>query len=381
MRILVHGPTLCGSRDRLGLAAAGLALRGHEVRWLGGDLPAFSQGKPETAHDVRSGWELGRHAAEVVLGGAAPAAVAFAGWLARARCMVLELDPGSVRRWGWPARGAWSTLQAWGVIGESDGPAFQSGSLGLDPERLALWPPGEPPGSADPSHADTEVLERVCERALARQRGRAPRAGVFVDRDGTLVVERGYLSDPAGLELLPGTSGALHELKAAGLPIIVILNQAGVGRGLFPLARVHETMARLRIELRAAGVELDGIYFCPHEPEAGCECRKPGTRLLERAAQDHGLSLRASFMVGDKLLDVETAHRAGARGVLVRSGYGREEEARLEAGGGGRAPEHVCDDLAAAAEWIAATEDAADQGQGVPGAGAAGGRSGPRTAG
>jgi histidinol-phosphate phosphatase family protein len=181
---------------------------------------------------------------------------------------------------------------------------------------------------------------------------------VFLDRDGTIVVERGYLADAEGLELLPGAAHGLRQLRAAGWALVVVSNQSGVGRGLFPLARVHELMARLRIVLRREGVELDGIYFCPHRPEEGCACRKPGTRLLERAAADHRLRLRASVMVGDKLLDVETGQRAGGRGVLVRTGYGREEEARLAAEGTARAPDRVCDDLAEAADWILSSGEA-----------------------
>ncbi len=145
-----------------------------------------------------------------------------------------------------------------------------------------------------------------------------------------------------------------------GIPVIVVSNQSGVGRGLFPLARVYEIMARLRSLLRDAGVELDGVYFCPHRPDEGCACRKPGIRLLERAAEDHQLGLRGCFMVGDKRLDVETAHRAHARGVLVRTGYGREEEALLAGAGAAGRPDRVCDDLAEAAAWIIATSGGAD---------------------
>jgi D-glycero-D-manno-heptose 1,7-bisphosphate phosphatase len=155
--------------------------------------------------------------------------------------------------------------------------------------------------------------------------------------------------------------GRQHELKAAGLPLIVISNQSGVGRGLFPLSRVYEVMARLRVEARAAGIEVDGIYFCPHRPEDGCACRKPGTLLLERAAEDHLLSLRDSFMVGDKLLDVETVQCAGGRGVLVRSGYGREEERSLGGAVASHEPDHVCDGLEGASAWILATLESAEQ--------------------
>jgi D-glycero-D-manno-heptose 1,7-bisphosphate phosphatase len=362
VRILVLGRPAADLADRLALAAAGLALRGHEVLWQGGDAPVFPAGRPATWCDVPGGLGLARHSADVVLGGPGPIGAALAGWLVRARCMVLALDAGSVRRWGHIERGAWSTLPAWTLIDEVDGPTLQVEPQGLDRERIAIWPAGSAPGGPDAAHPDTEVLERICERALARQRGCATRPGVFMDRDGTLVVERGYLSDPETLEFLPGAMAALHDLKAAGLPLILISNQSGVGRGLFPLSRVYEVMARLRIEARVAGIELDGIYFCPHRPEDGCACRKPGTLLLERAAEDHLLTLRGSFMVGDKLLDVEAVQRAGGQGVLVRSGYGRDEEERSLAGSAkGRTPDHVCDDLAAASVWIVATLESAER--------------------
>jgi D-glycero-D-manno-heptose 1,7-bisphosphate phosphatase len=358
VRILVQGRPV----DRLVLAAAGLALRGHEVLWQGGGAPVFPAGRPATWCDVQGGLGLARQSADIVMGGPGPIGAVLAGWLVRARCMVLALDATSVRRWGHIEYGAWSTLHAWAVIDDADGAALQAEPQGLDRERIGLWPPEAACTAPDATHPDTEVLERICERALAGQRGRALRPGIFFDRDGTLVVERGYLSTPAELEFLPGVAAALHDLKAAGLPLIVISNQSGVGRGLFPLSRVYEVMARLRIEARAAGIELDGIYFCPHRPEDACACRKPGTLLLQRAAEDHLLSLRGSFMVGDKLLDVETVQRAGGQGVLVRSGYGSEEEERSLGGAAAdRRPEHVCDDLAAASAWILATLESAEQ--------------------
>jgi len=361
VRILVQGRSGKGPADRLAMAAAGLALRGHEVLWPGRQQGAFPAGGPTTLCDIPGGPGLARHSADIVLGGPGPIGSALAGWLVRARCMVLALDADSVRRWGRPARIAWTTLPAWALIDEADGPALQADPQGLDRERIALWPPDDPPGAPDAAHPDTEVIERVCERALARQRGRAQRPGLFMDRDGTLVIERGYLSDPAELEFLPGAAAALHDLKAAGLPLIVISNQSGVGRGLFPLSRVYEVMARLRVEARAAGIELDGIYFCPHRPGEGCACRKPGTLLLERAAEDHLLTLRGSFMVGDKLLDVEAGQRAGGQGVLVRSGYGREQERSPGGAPAGRGPDHVCDGLEGASAWILAALESADQ--------------------
>jgi D-glycero-D-manno-heptose 1,7-bisphosphate phosphatase len=182
--------------------------------------------------------------------------------------------------------------------------------------------------------------------------GRASRAAVFLDRDGTLVVERGYLAHADDLELLPGVPAALRSLKAAGFALIVVSNQSGVGRGLFPRSRVYEAMARLRLALRDHGVELDAIYFCPHRPDAGCACRKPGIELVQSAVANQRLELGASVMIGDKLLDVATGQRAGARGILVRTGYGRDEERRVAGEELPRPPSFVADDLAAAAAWV-----------------------------
>jgi D-glycero-D-manno-heptose 1,7-bisphosphate phosphatase len=353
MRVLAHGLSLARA-PRLARAAAGLALRGHEVLWQGPGLPEVPGVEPDALRPAPPGLALARGSADLVLGGSSPGAVASAGWLVHARCMLLALEPFAVQRWGVGAHAAWASLDPWGIVEEADGPALQRQPHGVDPARVALWPAGGPPAAPDATHVDTEVLERLGERALARHRTRAPRPAVFLDRDGTIVVEHGYNSDPEKVELLPGVASALHELRAAGLPLVVVSNQSGVGRGYFPLARVHQAMARLRVRLRAAGVELDGVYFCPHRPEDQCTCRKPGTALLERAADDLDLRLRASFMLGDKWVDVRTGQAAGAHGVLLRTGYGREEEAG-EADG--PAPDLVCDDLAAAVPWILARRE------------------------
>ena len=178
------------------------------------------------------------------------------------------------------------------------------------------------------------------------------RPAVFLDRDGTLVGEKGYLDDPSGLALLPGVAEALRTLAAAGFALVVVSNQSGVGRGYFPLATAYATMAALRRVLRGHGVELDAIYFCPHRPDERCACRKPGAAMLQQAMRNLRLDLKQSFVVGDKLLDVATAHRVGAHGVLVRTGYGREEESRIDPDPPARPPERISDTLAAAAGWI-----------------------------
>lgn len=348
MRILVAAGT-GAARPRLAHAAAGLALRGHVVRGLD---PAPAGG--DAGHEPNLA-AAGDEPVDVVLGAAAAVrAVALAGALAGARVMVLDFGPAATLRWSVADRLAWGSLYGAGLVAPADADGWRT-RRDVDLERLGLWPEGEPASAPDATHADSEILERACERALARHRGRAARSAVFLDRDGTLVIERGYLADPGELALLPATAAALRRLHAAGHALVVISNQSGVGRGLFPLSSVYAAMAALRRALRAEGVELDGIYFCPHRPDAGCGCRKPGIELLERAADDLVLDLRGSVMIGDKLLDVATGHRAGARGILVRTGYGRDEEARL-GGPGEPRPDRVADDLGGAADWVLSAE-------------------------
>ena len=371
MRILVHGASVPRG-SRIGLAALGLALRGHQVVWAGGAAPELPAGGPRilpgSFEPGEGGLAVARRHAEVVLGGSGgPLAAAAAAWLSRAHCLVLDLDAAALARWDWRARWAWGSLYAVALVPPGEAGAIRSARPPVPLERLALWSDGAPPPAAAADHLDTEILERACERSLARQLGEGLRAAAFLDRDGTLVAERGYLSDPAEVELLPGAAEAVRSLRAAGLAAVVISNQSGVGRGLFSLARVYEAMAALRHALRAHGAELDAIYFCPHAPDAGCACRKPGTGLVERAAEDLQLSLRRSVFVGDKLLDIETGHRAGMRSVLVRTGYGRDEEGRRAAQAAGRAvpgtalepgaPDRVCDDLLEAAKWTLASPE------------------------
>lgn len=361
MRILVHHASL-EPGSRMALAAFGLALRGHQVLWSGGAPPAFPEGSavplPGCLERIAGGIAPAWHHAGIVLGGGrAPLAAAAAGWMSRARALVLDLNAADLRRWDWRARWAWDSLHATALVPEEAAEGLQHDPPRVPLERLATWSQEPAPAEPRAEHPDTEILERGCERALARHRTHGVRAAVFADRDGTLVIERGYLSDPDDLELLPGVPEAIHSLRAAGLAVVVVSNQSGVGRGLFPLSRVYQAMARLRHILRAHGAELDAIYFCPHRPEAGCDCRKPGIGLLLRAAEDLQLSLARSAFVGDKLLDVQTGHNAGALGVLVRTGYGRDEEQQIGERPGMRPPDRVCDGFGAAAEWMLATAD------------------------
>jgi len=342
VKLLVHGRSLAARPGRLGPALAGLALRGHDLRWLGSGAPAVQGVTALASLHGQHAWRP-----DVVVGEGAAGPVAWLGWRAHAGALLLGRTAADFAHGAWPDALAWHSLPAFGLVEEREADAVRAAAGSVPLERIALWSDGPPASSPDPTHPDVDVLERAVERLHAVRSGRLGRTAVFLDRDGTLVVEEGYLSDPARMRLLPGVAAALRHLQAAGLPLVVISNQSGVGRGRFPLATAYATMARLRALLRSEGVELDAIRFCPHAPEEGCPCRKPGTLLLEEAAEDLRLSLVGSVMVGDKRLDAETGQAAGGSGVLVRTGYGREEEGR-----DGRATDATVDDLGAAAAWI-----------------------------
>lgn len=140
---------------------------------------------------------------------------------------------------------------------------------------------------------------------------------VFLDRDGTLNHDPGYLSDPEKLVLLPGVPEGLRRLGELGLELIVISNQSGIGRGLMSEADVRKVHNRINELLQLHSVSITGFYFCPHHPDTGCLCRKPGTELIEAAAQDHGIDLRWSFVVGDKDSDIQMGKRVGCRTILL----------------------------------------------------------------
>lgn len=153
----------------------------------------------------------------------------------------------------------------------------------------------------------------------------ARKGAVFLDRDGTICEEMGYVNHLDRLRIFPYAAEAIRRLNDAGTPVIVITNQSGVARGIFPERLVHEVHEKMTAELAAANARIDAIYFCPHKSEDACECRKPHPGLLERAAREHALDLRASWVVGDRYADIEMGHTAGSRGMLVMTGYGRGE--------------------------------------------------------
>ncbi|MDF1506329.1 HAD family hydrolase [Roseisolibacter sp. H3M3-2] len=145
------------------------------------------------------------------------------------------------------------------------------------------------------------------------------RPAVFLDRDGTLIDDEHYLSDPDRVRLRPGVARALVRLREAGLALVVVTNQSGIARGMFGEAEYEAVRARLDALLAAGGASLDASYHCPHHPDFGppCACRKPGIALYQQAASEHALDLARSAFVGDKLRDVSPAARFGGLGVLV----------------------------------------------------------------
>ncbi|MBN2371210.1 MAG: HAD family hydrolase [Vicinamibacteria bacterium] len=155
---------------------------------------------------------------------------------------------------------------------------------------------------------------------------------VFIDRDGTLAHEVGYINHISRFRLYSFAVDAVRLINRSGWLAVLVTNQSGVARGLFPESLLDQVHESLRVTLAAGDAHLDAIYYCPHHPTAGvppyrrdCVCRKPRPGLLHQAASDLGVDLARSYMIGDRVIDLETAWNAGARGVLVKTGYGRGE--------------------------------------------------------
>lgn len=170
---------------------------------------------------------------------------------------------------------------------------------------------------------------------------------VLLDRDGTIIVERNYLSRPEDVVLLPGAAEGLRAMRALGLGLVLVTNQSGIGRGYFDEARLAEIHDRMNALLRHERVVLEGIYYCPHTPDLGCSCRKPEPGLALRAAANHGFNLSESFAIGDKRCDVDLGRNVGATSILVKTGYGEAEAAHP-----GLHVDHICSNLSEAAAII-----------------------------
>jgi D-glycero-D-manno-heptose 1,7-bisphosphate phosphatase len=179
---------------------------------------------------------------------------------------------------------------------------------------------------------------------------------VFLDRDGTLIEESGYLDRLERLAFFPFSVDAVRLLNHAGLAVVVVTNQSGVARGLVQEAFIDEAHTYIAEHLAVGGAHIDGFYYCPHHPDAAldayrirCDCRKPQPGLLRRAASELGLDLSRSFAIGDRWQDLLAGRAVGGQSVLVRTGYGRVTESRPA---DGFVPDAVTDNLMGAVSWI-----------------------------
>jgi D-glycero-D-manno-heptose 1,7-bisphosphate phosphatase len=172
---------------------------------------------------------------------------------------------------------------------------------------------------------------------------------IFLDRDGTLNVDVGYMHRLDQLELFPWTGDALRLLKRAGFLLVIVTNQAGIARGLIDPGFVEITHAEMRRRLQAAGADLDALYWCPHHPggsvpalSIACQCRKPSPGMIESAVKDLDIDPKQSWVIGDKWLDVQLGQAVGAKSILVRTGWGAQAEQNRPAG---QQVDAVCDNL------------------------------------
>lgn len=158
------------------------------------------------------------------------------------------------------------------------------------------------------------------------------RIGIFLDRDGTINEEVDFLQSPNELTLIPGSADAIREANKHGWKVFIATNQSGIARGLLTEDALNRINATLISELQQRNAHIDAIYYCPHHPTVGaapyrteCDCRKPNTGMLLRAAREFDVDLSKSFVIGDRMIDVQTAINVGATSILVLTGYGREE--------------------------------------------------------
>ena len=177
------------------------------------------------------------------------------------------------------------------------------------------------------------------------------RPAVFLDRDGTVSEEMGYLNHASRFRMFPFAGPAIRKLNEAGLAVVVVTNQSGVARGYFPEALLDEVHQIMNQELTAQHAKIDGVYYCQHGSADDCDCRKPKPGMIRRAAEELGLNVSRSFVVGDRYSDIETGFQAGARTIFVKTGYGLGEWT-WRSKEWPRQPDYVAGDLQEAVEWI-----------------------------
>jgi len=172
---------------------------------------------------------------------------------------------------------------------------------------------------------------------------------VFLDRDGTVNEEVHYLSDSKDLKLLPRVAEAIKMFNDAEYKVIIITNQSAIAKGFLTIEKLNEIHEKLLTLLNKKGAKIDAIYYCPHHPNEGCMCRKPKPGLLLKASKEHNIDLNRSYMVGDKLTDIEAGKRAGCKTILVKTGYGKEEIIKINTD---NCPDFITDNLYEAAKII-----------------------------
>lgn len=184
------------------------------------------------------------------------------------------------------------------------------------------------------------------------------RPAVFIDRDGTVNEQMGYVNHPSRFIMLPGVAEAFRMLNREGYLAIIVSNQSGVARGYFPIELLYNIHASMKESLLKDGATVDGIFFCPHYPggvvpeySKDCDCRKPRTGLIEQACNQFEIDIPSSYMIGDHYSDMELAERAGLRGILVKTGYGRGV-AEYNLPGMAFRPSCIAEDLLGAVKWI-----------------------------
>ncbi|MBW1720643.1 MAG: HAD family hydrolase [Deltaproteobacteria bacterium] len=184
------------------------------------------------------------------------------------------------------------------------------------------------------------------------------RPAVFIDRDGTVNEQMGYINHPNRFKLLPGAAEAIRLLNRNRILAIIVSNQSGVARGYFPIELVHEVHRLMESALEKQGARIDGIFFCPHHPQGvvpefkkKCDCRKPGTGMVDLACRSFEIDKTRSYLIGDRYLDIETAERAGLKGILVKTGYGLGDLTYIFPQRPLR-PCYIADDLLQAVQWV-----------------------------
>ena len=175
-----------------------------------------------------------------------------------------------------------------------------------------------------------------------------------MDRDGTVSEEVGYMYHSGLYQPFPWAGPAIRRINESGMKAVLITNQSGIGRGYFNDSTVDEVHTILKTELARHEASLDAIYICPHHPDAGCDCRKPNPGMLLRAREDLDIDLASSYVIGDKYVDIETAHRVGATGILVLTGYGRDQREKYKANA--QQPDFIVENLKEAVDRILSGE-------------------------